>query len=63
MGYIILYLQVVPWGLRELLLVIKNTYNNPPVFITESGYCDKNVIEDQGRVDYYRVRLKYFNYF
>lgn len=48
---------MVPWGFRELLKHIKNTYNNPPVFVTENGFCDKDVLEDKGRVDYHRVRI------
>jgi beta-glucosidase/6-phospho-beta-glucosidase/beta-galactosidase len=52
------WIKVVPWGLRRLLNWIKNTYRNPDIIITESGYADgSEVFEDDGRINYYRVYL------
>jgi hypothetical protein len=43
-------LQVtVPWGLRKLLIWIKEKYQNVPVFITENGFADNGEINDIGR--------------
>ncbi|XP_065224083.1 myrosinase 1-like [Planococcus citri] len=52
------WLKVVPYGLREILRYIKNTCNNPPVFIAENGYCDDGELDDKERVFYYREYLK-----
>ncbi|XP_065212467.1 myrosinase 1-like isoform X1 [Planococcus citri] len=51
------WLMVVPWGFRELLKFIKENYDNPPVFVTENGYCDSGEIEDKGRISYYKEYL------
>lgn len=37
---------VVPWGLREMLLWIKDRYGNPPIYITENGCATPDVILD-----------------
>ena len=51
-------LQIVPWGLREILRFIKEKYNNPPVFITENGYCSESrELNDVDRINYFRVRF------
>ena len=48
------WLKVVPWGLRKLLVWIKDHYNNPPLYITENGVSDKNgTLKDQHRIDFY----------
>lgn len=53
--------QVVPWGLRETLRYIKEKYNNPPVFITENGYCNKSrELNDLRRINYFRVPTTYY---
>ncbi|XP_064642636.1 lactase/phlorizin hydrolase-like isoform X2 [Lineus longissimus] len=45
----------VPWGCRKLLGWIKNTYNDPEIFITENGVSDRNSsMEDTHRVWYYK---------
>ena len=51
--------QMFPRGLREVLIFIKDKYNNPPVFITENGYGgDSREINDVARMSYYRVRTR-----
>lgn len=49
------WLRVVPWGFRNVLNWIKDTYNNPPVVVTENGYSDLPGVRlnDQGRIQYY----------
>ncbi|XP_006629933.1 cytosolic beta-glucosidase [Lepisosteus oculatus] len=53
------WLAVVPWGLRKLLKYIKDTYNNPPVYITENGFCqpDPAPLEDTQRCTFYEDTL------
>ncbi len=49
------WLKIVPWGLRKLLVWIKDTYNNPPVYITESGCSNTGeTLHDAQRVNFYR---------
>lgn len=50
------WLKHVPWGFRKLLNYFKNTYNNPVVYVTESGFSDteREGLNDDGRVLYYR---------
>ncbi|XKL61923.1 hypothetical protein PGB90_001756 [Kerria lacca] len=47
--------HTTPWGLKGVLRFIKDKYNNPPVFITENGYCDSGEFEDIERIAYHRV--------
>ncbi len=49
------WLYIVPWGMRDLLKWVKDTYNNPRVIITESGMSDpKEGLDDKERIDYLR---------
>lgn len=50
------WLRHVPWGFRKLLVWFKNTYNNPLVYVTESGFSDDDSVglNDTARVKYYR---------
>lgn len=50
------WLKHVPWGFRNALVYFKNTYNNPVVYVTESGFSDTEAVgvNDDGRVKYYR---------
>ncbi|CAG7834789.1 unnamed protein product [Allacma fusca] len=52
--------DVVPWGFRKILNWIKNTYGNPPLYVTENGYADDGTVglNDQGRIRFY---TKYTN--
>ncbi|CAG7820309.1 unnamed protein product [Allacma fusca] len=45
-----------PAGLRRLVNWIANEYGNPPLYITESGYADRDTDgpDDKERVNYYR---------
>nr|WPM03626.1 glycoside hydrolase family 1 [Phyllotreta armoraciae] len=48
----------VPWGLRNLLNWLKNTYNNPEIVITENGFSDTTgTLEDDNRIIYLRGHL------
>lgn len=46
--------QVVPEGFYNLLINIKETYNNPAVYITENGYSTYGGLFDDDRISYYR---------
>ena len=48
-------MKVVPHGLREALKYIKDTCDNPPIFITENGYCSGGELQDNERVFYHKV--------
>ncbi|MQM06420.1 hypothetical protein Taro_039244 [Colocasia esculenta] len=56
---------IYPEGLRELLLYIKNKYNDPAIFVTENGVCQINnssltleeALADDLRVYYYHGHL------
>ncbi|XP_018320187.1 myrosinase 1-like [Agrilus planipennis] len=50
--------RVVPWGFRKLLVWLKNSYNDPEIFVTENGYCDFGDMDDRGRVSYYGQYLE-----
>ncbi len=46
--------RFVPWRLREILKWIKNEYDNPPVFVTENGWADRNgSLIDPWRIDFF----------
>ncbi|XP_018320233.1 myrosinase 1-like [Agrilus planipennis] len=49
---------IVPWGFREVLVWIKNTYNNPEVHITENGSPDSGGLEDNVRVTFIGLYLE-----
>jgi beta-glucosidase/6-phospho-beta-glucosidase/beta-galactosidase len=55
--YVDCYLQVVPWGFRNLLNWISKEYNNPPVLITENGFSGQGRINDRDRVDFHIVSV------
>ncbi|XP_017782710.1 PREDICTED: myrosinase 1-like [Nicrophorus vespilloides] len=52
--------KLVPWGLRKLLVWVKNEYENIEVIITENGYAglEKETTEDLDRIEYYNLYLK-----
>jgi beta-glucosidase/6-phospho-beta-glucosidase/beta-galactosidase len=50
--------KVVPWGLRNILKWIKDTYRNVDVLITECGYPDTTGdVDDEPRVEFFRLYL------
>lgn len=51
------WLYQVPDGLRDLLIWIKDHYDNPEVLITENGWSDDGEIDDDDRVEYYQLHL------
>jgi beta-glucosidase/6-phospho-beta-glucosidase/beta-galactosidase len=51
------WLYSVPDGLRSLLNWIKHEYKNPPLLITENGWCDDGEIEDENRIEYFNSHL------
>lgn len=51
------WLYQVPDGLRDLLIWIKDHYDNPEVIISENGWSDDGEIEDDGRVEYLQLHL------
>ncbi|XP_049934173.1 beta-glucosidase 12-like isoform X1 [Nymphaea colorata] len=63
------WLYMYPKGLKNLLLYIKEKYNNPKVFITENGYSEYNngtlslmeSLKDPWRVEYYYGHLYYLH--
>lgn len=52
------FLYSVPSGLHDLLVWIKDRYNNPTVIITENGWSDDGELEDDGRIKYIGDHLK-----
>lgn len=51
------FLYSVPNGLHDLLVFIKDNYNNPTVLITENGWSDSGEVEDDARITYVREHL------
>ncbi|GBP05949.1 Cytosolic beta-glucosidase [Eumeta japonica] len=49
--------QAVPWGFSKLLTRIRESCNNPPVYITENGFSTRGGLQDDDRVRYYRSYL------
>lgn len=52
------WLYQVPQGLHDLLVWIKENYNNPTVVIAENGFSDDGDLEDDGRIEYIKEHLK-----
>ncbi|GMY22310.1 vicianin hydrolase-like [Fagus crenata] len=63
------WLFIHPKGLRELLLYIKENYNNPVIYITENGLADannsslpiKDALKDSLRIRYHYGHLSYLS--
>jgi beta-glucosidase len=51
------WLFSVPRGIRDQLVWIKNHYNNPRVFISETGWSDPGTLEDFDRIRFYEKHL------
>ncbi|XP_025830274.1 myrosinase 1-like isoform X1 [Agrilus planipennis] len=50
--------EVAPWGFRKVLVWLKNTFNDPEIFVTENGYCDLGDMDDKRRISYYGQYLE-----
>ncbi|CAH0564482.1 unnamed protein product [Brassicogethes aeneus] len=51
--------KIVPWGTRQMLKWIKETYDSPEIFFTENGMADNGTsLDDQLRIKFYREQLK-----
>ncbi|KAJ8933570.1 hypothetical protein NQ314_013925, partial [Rhamnusium bicolor] len=51
-------ISVVPWGLRNLLVWLKNTYGDIEIIITENGLSDRSgTLDDYHRVAYFQTYL------
>ncbi|KAF7824495.1 vicianin hydrolase-like [Senna tora] len=63
----LVWLSLYPEGLRDLLVYIKEKYQNPPIYITENGAGDANnaskpvqeAIKDSIRIRYQDGHLRY----
>ncbi|KAI4323366.1 hypothetical protein L6164_022979 [Bauhinia variegata] len=57
------WIYVYPQGIEELLLYMKNKYNNPVIYITENGFDDfdngKKSMLDKERIDYHIQHLSH----
>ncbi|KAL5773800.1 hypothetical protein ACOSQ2_013724 [Xanthoceras sorbifolium] len=59
------WLYVVPWGIRKVINYVAQTYNNPPIYITENGMDDEDndtcplheMLDDKLRVKYFKEYL------
>ncbi|XP_052198187.1 beta-glucosidase 42 isoform X2 [Diospyros lotus] len=59
------WLYVVPWGIRKVLNHVAQRYNNPPIYVTESGMDDEDndicplheMLDDKLRIRYYKEYL------
>ncbi|CAN1344090.1 Beta-glucosidase 24 [Linum perenne] len=64
------WLSIYPKGIRELILYIRDNYNNPLIFITENGCPDNGTYPGTGpgeppkdlvRIEYHSSHLNYLN--
>jgi beta-glucosidase/6-phospho-beta-glucosidase/beta-galactosidase len=53
------WLYEVPKGMHDLLMWIKENYDNPKILITENGYSDFGQVEDDGRVSFIKSHLNW----
>ncbi|XP_042449657.1 beta-glucosidase 12-like [Zingiber officinale] len=61
------WLFIYPRGIREIILYLKNKYNNPLIYITENGVDEVNnaswpldkALQDDTRIDYYKQHLHF----
>ncbi|KAL0373963.1 UNVERIFIED_CONTAM: Beta-glucosidase 12 [Sesamum radiatum] len=57
------YFDDYPKGLHDLLVYTKERYNNPTIYITETGMTDGNnitkyAIDDDGRINFYNGHIR-----
>lgn len=51
------WFYVVPKGIYDILIWIKDKYENPKIFITENGFPDNGRLDDEGRITYIQEHL------
>ncbi|KAK5648909.1 hypothetical protein RI129_003801 [Pyrocoelia pectoralis] len=51
------YFRSVPWGFTKLLINIKYRYQNPDVYIFETGVPDEGTLDDKHRINYFKANL------
>ncbi|CAL1532660.1 unnamed protein product [Lymnaea stagnalis] len=51
------WLKINPWGIRYILRWAKQHFNNPPIYITESGRPSKESLDDPDRIYYYKYYI------
>lgn len=47
----------MPEGFGNLLRMIRDQYDNPPVFVFENGYSDDGQLDDYDRITYFHRYL------
>ncbi|CAG9566625.1 unnamed protein product [Danaus chrysippus] len=47
----------VPWGLYNMLIKIRDEYNNPTVVIAENGFSTEGGLIDDDRIHYFRTHI------
>ncbi|XP_012263148.2 myrosinase 1-like [Athalia rosae] len=52
------WLNIVPHGFGYMLRKIKAKYNNPPVYVTENGSADNQIMDDHQRIKYHFLYLR-----
>lgn len=46
------WLKIVPWGMRKLIVEATKRYPGYDILITENGYADDGLLQDDSRIDY-----------
>lgn len=52
------WLYIVPGGFYDLLLWLRDEFNNPKMFITENGFSGSESLDDNDRISYIQDHLK-----
>lgn len=51
------FFQDVPWGMGDMLRWIQETFDDPPIRVTENGWADAGQLDDYGRINYHHGYL------
>lgn len=51
------WFYIVPNGLYDILIWLRDKYNNPKIVITENGFPDDGRLNDEGRIKYVQEHL------
>ncbi|KAF2883294.1 hypothetical protein ILUMI_22883 [Ignelater luminosus] len=49
--------RIVPWGIKKLVMWIKQQYDNPIIYISENGLADNGELKDQERIKFHKSYL------